>query len=336
MKKLAFAILLVSFLSCGGNNEYSTELPPPPGMEQEEQKPSGNIDDTPTGEIRAKTPGSDWTKTEISEGLVMWSFKGKSPITATNQIIDIVEVDMNFPRYTFHVKFHDPDSVSNIFKSTGAVVATNAGYGPVSVFIKDHGIVKSSIDLTMATDRNEPEYAWCNDGGVYGRADGRATIEHTRKGLTLQEFSQYNLKRIEPNIVTSAPMLIDNFDPVGYKLDPDASTLHKDYISLQNNVNPRTAVAVTDNNHMIFAVVNGRYTNAAGMTIAQLTKLLVEEFNPQYAINMDGGGSSTLCVKGLGDPVNNVVNYPNDNKRFDHYGQRKRRTTFYIMDSGKK
>ena len=138
-------------------------------QEQEEQKPSGNIDDTPTGEIRAKTPGSDWTKTEISEGLVMWSFKGKSPITATNQIIDIVEVDMNFPRYTFHVKFHDPDSVSNIFKSTGAVVATNAGYGPVSVFIKDHGIVKSSIDLTMATDRNEPEYAWCNDGGVYGR-----------------------------------------------------------------------------------------------------------------------------------------------------------------------
>ena len=87
---------------------------------------------------------------------------------------------------------------------------------------------------------------------------------------------------------------------------------------------------------MIFAVVNGRYTNAEGMTIAQLTKLLGEEFNPQYAINMDGGGSSTLCVKGLGDPVNNVVNYPNDNKRFDHYGQRKRRTTFYIMDSGKK
>ncbi|MBQ7750825.1 MAG: phosphodiester glycosidase family protein [Bacteroidales bacterium] len=334
MKKLAFAILLVAILSCGGNNEYSTELPPP-GQEKQGQTQTGGQGETPTGESRAKTPGSDWTKTEISEGLVMWSFKGKSPHTATNQIIDIIEVDMNLPRYTFHVKFHNADSVSNIFKSTGAVVATNAGYGPVSVFIKDHGVVKSTIDQTMATDRNEPEYAWCNDGGVYGRADGRASIEHTRKGLTLKEFSDYNLKRTELNIVTSSPMLIDNFDPVGYSLDQDASTLHKDYTSLQNNVNPRTAVAVTDNNHMIFAVVNGRFTNAKGMTIAQLTKLLVEEFNPQYAINMDGGGSSTLCVKGLGDPVNNVVNYPTDNSRFDHYGQRKRRTTFYIMDSGK-
>ena len=125
-------------------------------------------------------------------------------------------------------------------------------------------------------------------------------------------------------------MLIDNFEPVGYNLDPHASTIYKGYVDLQNNVNPRTAVAVTDNNHMIFAVVNGRYTNAVGMTIAQLTKLLVEEFNPQYAINMDGGGSTCLCILGRGDASNNVVNYPHNDETFDHLGIRSVNSHFYV------
>jgi exopolysaccharide biosynthesis protein len=35
------------------------------------------------------------------------------------------------------------------------------------------------------------------------------------------------------------------------------------------------------------------------------------------AINLDGGGSSTMYIKD-----NGVVNYPSDNNRHDHEGQR--------------
>ena len=35
------------------------------------------------------------------------------------------------------------------------------------------------------------------------------------------------------------------------------------------------------------------------------------------AINLDGGGSSTMYIKDSG-----VVNYPSDNNRHDHDGQR--------------
>jgi len=41
------------------------------------------------------------------------------------------------------------------------------------------------------------------------------------------------------------------------------------------------------------------------------------------AINLDGGGSSTLCVrKNVRKPVS-VVNHPSDNKLFDNQGERR-------------
>lgn len=60
------------------------------------------------------------------------------------------------------------------------------------------------------------------------------------------------------------------------------------------------------------------------MSAKELTQFIRKYFNPAYALNLDGGGSTTMWVKGEG-----VINYPTDNKRFDHYGQRRIRN--YIM-----
>ena len=46
------------------------------------------------------------------------------------------------------------------------------------------------------------------------------------------------------------------------------------------------------------------------MTAKELTQFLVTHFNPQYALNMDGGGSTTMCVEGRGDSSTHEVNYP--------------------------
>ena len=58
-------------------------------------------------------------------------------------------------------------------------------------------------------------------------------------------------------------------------------------------------------------------------------------FNPQYALNMDGGGSTTLCVKGEGDPDTHVVNYPcndvSDKNMRDHTHERQRDVHFVIV-----
>jgi exopolysaccharide biosynthesis protein len=43
------------------------------------------------------------------------------------------------------------------------------------------------------------------------------------------------------------------------------------------------------------------------------------------AINFDGGGSSALWVKGEG-----IVNYPTDNRKWDHEGERKVANILYV------
>ena len=65
-------------------------------------------------------------------------------------------------------------------------------------------------------------------------------------------------------------------------------------------------------------VVDGRFPGqAAGMTIGELI-YLVRQLGLYSALNLDGGGSSTLWCEEAG-----VVNRPSDNRRFDHEGERR-------------
>ena len=64
-------------------------------------------------------------------------------------------------------------------------------------------------------------------------------------------------------------------------------------------------------------VVDGRAKGKAdGMTIEELTRLAAM-MGLTDALNLDGGGSSTLWSSVAG-----VLNHPCDNHRFDHAGQR--------------
>ncbi|MDZ7268136.1 MAG: phosphodiester glycosidase family protein [candidate division KSB1 bacterium] len=70
---------------------------------------------------------------------------------------------------------------------------------------------------------------------------------------------------------------------------------------------PRSAVGFDEKNHrMYFVVVDGRQPGySVGMTLAELANFL-SELGCTQAINLDGGGSSTLVVRG------EVVNRPSD------------------------
>ena len=71
--------------------------------------------------------------------------------------------------------------------------------------------------------------------------------------------------------------------------------------------NPRTAVGLTrDRRTLIVAVVDGRSTISAGMTCAELA-VLMRDLGAYDALNLDGGGSSAMWLKGIG-----VVNAPSD------------------------
>jgi hypothetical protein len=79
---------------------------------------------------------------------------------------------------------------------------------------------------------------------------------------------------------------------------------------LCTNRHPRTAIGFSaDKRTMVLVVVYGRAANRIGMTCDELGALFVE-LGASDALNLDGGGSSTMWLAGAG-----VVNHPSDGQQ---------------------
>jgi exopolysaccharide biosynthesis protein len=72
------------------------------------------------------------------------------------------------------------------------------------------------------------------------------------------------------------------------------------------NRNPRTAIGVTANDRVVMMVVDGRTSASVGFTLHRLGEWM-RRMGAVDAINLDGGGSATMWIKGKG-----VVNHPTD------------------------
>lgn len=76
----------------------------------------------------------------------------------------------------------------------------------------------------------------------------------------------------------------------------------------------RTAIGVTkDGTRLIVVSVEGRQGDAHGMTIAELTRFMIE-LGAWNAVNLDGGGSSTLVARPAGTEDRTVINRPSDGR----------------------
>jgi MYXO-CTERM domain-containing protein len=76
---------------------------------------------------------------------------------------------------------------------------------------------------------------------------------------------------------------------------------------LCTNRHPRTALGFSANHEKLFLVViDGRASNRIGMTCGEMIGLF-QELGAVDAVNLDGGGSSTMWLSGTG-----VVNHPSD------------------------
>lgn len=79
------------------------------------------------------------------------------------------------------------------------------------------------------------------------------------------------------------------------------------------NINPRTAVGIDKKGKkLILLVVDGRSELSRGMTYGQLAEEMVKH-GAYTAINLDGGGSSTLVLR-QADGTLKVMNKPSDKK----------------------
>jgi len=78
--------------------------------------------------------------------------------------------------------------------------------------------------------------------------------------------------------------------------------------SFDTTLNPRTAIGLAPGRRLILLTVDGRQIGVSeGVTTAELADLLHAGYGVTDAINLDGGGSTTLA---MADPAPRVVNVP--------------------------
>jgi len=354
---------------CGGKDPVP-ELPPPTPSGNEGEggngsgsgSGSGGSETHPWDANRGKvvTPsGAGWTSKTIDEGVVYYSFSGKDSVTGQQEEVFVVDLDLSKTQYQVKLLWTDPRIVvSEAFKKNGnTLAAMNANYELNSIFVRVDGTTRYEIPKNVIGDTSVPnwksEAAFTSDGerglsiffagsssrdGKIKGIKGKTTTE----AIPLQREYFRGVAKTVPNLISSAPMLVDDYEPVGenfcdYTLtSTQVNALNSEDPNRHQRVrHPRTAVGLTENGHFIMLVVDGRTNFSSGMTCRELTKFMVTWFNPQYALNMDGGGSTTLCVKGEGDPSSHVVNYPCENipdkNSHDHTHERKRDVHFVIL-----
>lgn len=207
---------------------------------------------------------------------------------------------------------------------------------------------------------------WKNEGTFYtdghqgvriafdaytGGATGKTATDGTTV-RSVQEMRKFYRMRTdaEPGLISSAPILDANYVRFGMSFvtrNPSTSNGESPGTH-QGSCYSRTAVAIAYPNgdagepHLLLIVNDGKYAQSTGrgygMTAYQLERVIANFFGPKYMLNLDGGGSSTMCVEGKGDEDTNVVNYPSDNYtgktdtgKVDHAGERSRDTFIVIV-----
>lgn len=113
----------------------------------------------------------------------------------------------------------------------------------------------------------------------------------------------------DSNIMTAGPLLLYHGEKQSVRQD-------RTFVSNRHN---RTAVGIRPDGTILLLVVDGRTKESEGLTINELTKTM-KWLGCTDALNMDGGGSTTLYVRDY--PYDGIVNHPSDNGRFDHQGER--------------
>lgn len=369
---LLLVILPLLLQACGGGKNATPELPPPvvtpPGGGDDGGGGSGGNDNPPSGTNpwdanrgKVVTPsGAGWSSKTIDEGVVYYAFSGTDEVTGQREEVFAVDLDLSKTQYQVKLLYtRDPRlKVSEAFKlNANSVAVMNANFELNSIFVRVDGTTHYQIPKNVIGDTDVPNWkseAFFTSDGERGpgiafagspKRDGKISGikgKSYSEAVTMQRSYYTSIARNYPHLISSAPMLIDDFEPVGenfcdYTLTTNqVNALNSEDLNRhQRALHPRSAVALTENNHFIMLVVDGRTNYSSGMSARQLTKFLVRWFNPQYALNMDGGGSTALAVKGEGDANTHVVNYPCENipnkESHDHLHERVRDVHFAIL-----
>ncbi|WP_195407612.1 phosphodiester glycosidase family protein [Bacteroides congonensis] len=314
----AFFCLIVA---CGSDGDITPQIPDVTDPEEPREPDVSPVAKVPT---LLKDVQSEWKIDSIDDGFIYYNYERYDDVSNANQIINVLEVDLTSNKYNVQFTWHPSgDTLSHAAQLRGAIGGVNGGYEPEAIYVRVNGSNLSEVTLPEGHLRY-----WKHDGAIY--SDGKSDVGIMYGGpdgkVAIDRYKQHPAKFL----LASAPTLIDNYKPLGetfagdYTTEEIAKFDYEDYRNHQGVRHPRTVVVLTEDKDLLLITIDGRWPGKSeGMNAKEVTLFLKKHFNPQYALNMDGGGSTTMYVKGKGAAKTDVVNYPTDNGVFNHYGQRK-------------
>lgn len=284
-------------------------------------KPKSNIDADSLAFCTA-----DWQITELGKGAQ--ALYAQAPMFFSTQSICCVK----YPASEFKTEIlHRPGTLAGkpsiLGKEIGAMAAVNAGYFHVkprtpSVYFR---IGEEVYGHTHPTETYRVD-------GVLGFLDK----EGKEMVIEYSDTTQYQeITKDWYTVMASGPMLVDDGEVVvpllmGDDADGDniaamleeqkkGSKIRTHYSSAQfyDKRHPRAAVGKDDEGNIYYVVIDGRFKGQGDGASIYETAYICKMLGMTEAINLDGGGSSTLWAEETG-----VINHPYDNKKWDHDGER--------------
>ncbi len=251
---------------------------------------------------------ADWKVTTTEQGLILKQAQIRGLFNSV-QSISFIEI----PRHTkLKVGIAGNEGMKRTSQQAtekGAIAAINGTY--YNMIIGNSVCFYKIGDKVIDTTTN---------GEFKSRVNG--AIREVKGNIEIIDWSkeiEANYKKERGTVLASGPIMLDD----GHI--EDWSKCDEKFIETRH---PRSAIFTKRDGTVVLLTVDGRAAgNAAGMSIPELA-YLVKLLGGEDAINLDGGGSTTLWLKGA--PENGVLNYPCDNKQFDHKGERSVSNIFYV------
>lgn len=243
--------------------------------------------------VRPEAPAvaaSVWTERVVADGVV-WRYRHADDATGATQSVSLLDCDLARPGVTvrFAAAEHGREKTSEIAARSRSVAAVNGGY---------FGGRGEPVGLLKIGGRILSESREAPHGAIGVDAAQRVRIA-ANPPAGWDDVT---------DAIAAGPILVE-----------DGRVAVGDGFGHIKARHPRTAAGLTATGHLILVAVDGRTPEAAGMTCEELARLMIDQ-GCRDAMNLDGGGSTTMWVRG--EPDGGVCNFPCDDRRFDHAGER--------------
>jgi hypothetical protein len=183
------------------------------------------------------------------------------------------------------------------------------------------GLAASRGNVYSAFEAPFQNYAIVTDApAVNIDASNSASIVHRDPAFAdglhvLENVQLWNALAGSAQIVTNGVVTIPTYKDATHPDDPltPNGTYTRAGRHWYDLSNARTAIGLTeDNSTLVLFTVDG--TNGGhGMQVGEVAALLVHDYGVYNALNLDGGGSTTMAMEDPGTHVRKIVNSPADN-----------------------